>query len=72
MLAGGALYLISTIGVTMASVPLNGSLAALSPTAPARRGSGSGYTSRWTALNHVRRVTALAAAALLTVALTRD
>ena len=73
VLAGGALYLVGTVGVTMAgNVPLNDSLAALAPDGAGAAQEWERYTSRWTALNHVRCVTALAAAALLTVALTRD
>jgi uncharacterized membrane protein len=60
--AGAALYLVGTIGVTMAgNVPLNNAL-------EAERGGPTrlwrDYTRRWTRLNHVRTATSLAAGAL--------
>ena len=70
VLAGCVLYLVGTVGVTMVcNVPLNNRLAKLHP-----RDAGAGaywvkYVTRWTAWNHVRTSAALAAAALLTVAL---
>ena len=70
VLAGGALYLVGTIGVTIAcNVPLNNRLAALHPQGADAAGYWDEYVTRWTAWNHVRTVAALAAAALLTVAL---
>ena len=72
VLAGTVLYLLGTIGVTIAAnVPLNDGLAALRPD-----GGGAAapewdrYVASWTAWNHVRAATSLAAAALLTFALT--
>jgi uncharacterized membrane protein len=70
VLAGCALYLVGTIGVTIAAnVPLNDRLAKLDP-----RDADAGvfwgrFVRRWSAWNHVRTVAALAAAALLTVTL---
>jgi uncharacterized membrane protein len=70
VLAGGALYLLGTIGVTMArNVPLNNRLATLHPQGAEAAGYWAKYLTRWTAWNHVRTIAALAAAALLTVAL---
>jgi uncharacterized membrane protein len=70
VLAGGALYLVGTIGVTIAcNVPLNDRLATLHPQDADAAGRWDEYVTRWTAWNHVRTVAALAAAALLTVAL---
>jgi uncharacterized membrane protein len=70
VLAGGALYLVGTIGVTIAcNVPLNNRLATLHPQGAGAAGYWDEYVTRWTAWNHVRTVAALAAAALLTVAL---
>jgi uncharacterized membrane protein len=70
VLAGGALYLVGTIGVTIAcNVPLNNRLATLHPQGADAAGYWDEYVTRWTAWNHVRTVAALAAAALLTVAL---
>jgi uncharacterized membrane protein len=70
VLAGGALYIVGSIGVTIAcNVPLNNRLAALHPQGADAAGYWAKYVSTWTAWNHVRTVAALAAAALLTVAL---
>ena len=69
LLAGAALYLVGTFGVTMAAnVPLNNTLAAVSredPDAPRR---WADYVGRWTTWNHVRTAAALAAAGSFTVA----
>jgi uncharacterized membrane protein len=61
-----ALYLIGVIAVTVAyNVPRNDALAAVEPgTAEAER-VWSRYLVEWTAANHVRTVSGLAAAALL-------
>jgi uncharacterized membrane protein len=65
VVAGAALYLLGAVLVTGAgNVPLNDALA--------RADQWPGYVRDWTLLNHVRTVTSLAAAALLTVALTAD
>lgn len=70
LISGGALYLVGSIGVTMAfNVPLNNRLDPLD----AEDGDGARfwdeYLSKWTAWNHVRTVAALGAAAALTIAL---
>ncbi len=66
--AGGAVYLIGTIGVTMgANVPRNNTLAALDPADGA--GAWARYLSEWTAFNHVRTVAALIASGLFAGAL---
>ncbi len=71
LVAGAAFYLIGTIGVTIAgNVPLNNRLAELDPNAAGSVSVWDDYVARWTRLNHVRTVTALAAAALLTTAIT--
>ncbi len=68
--SAGALYLVGAIGVTMArNVPLNNGLAKLHPRGVEAKGRWDRFLTKWTAWNHVRTVTALAAAALLTVAL---
>ena len=73
VLGGGALYLVGSIGVTMAAnVPLNNGLASEDPQSTAGAGRWSAYVSRWTAWNHLRCVTAVGAAALLVVALLAD
>jgi uncharacterized membrane protein len=70
VLAGGTLYLLGTIGVTVAcNVPLNNRLATLHPQGAEAAGYWAKYVTTWTAWNHVRTIAALAAAALLTVAL---
>jgi uncharacterized membrane protein len=70
VLAGGALYLIGTIGVTMVcNVPLNNSLAKLDPQDAGAAARWEEFVRRWTAWNHVRTVAALAATAALTLAL---
>lgn len=69
--AGGALYLIGGILVTMAfNVPLNRALAATSNA----EGAGDDalwrrYLSSWTAWNHLRLLACLAASALFMIAL---
>ncbi|MGH3086526.1 MAG: DUF1772 domain-containing protein [Rubrobacteraceae bacterium] len=69
VLVGGALYLVGTIGVTIAcNVPLNDGLAKMSPQSADAKRVWSEYVTRWTAWNHLRTIAALAAAALLTVA----
>ena len=70
VIAGGALYLVGTIGVTIAcNVPLNDGLAMLHPQAAGAASRWAEYVTKWTAWNHVRTVAALAAAAVLTAAL---
>ena len=69
VVAGGALYLVGTVGVTMAgNVPLNNRLARVEPDAEGAR-VWDEYLARWTAWNHVRAAAALVAAGALTVAL---
>ncbi len=69
--AGGALYVVGTAGVTMAAnVPLNNRLEALDPKDPGAASVWDEYLTRWTGWNHVRTAAALAAAVLLTIALT--
>ena len=70
VLAGGALYIVGTIGVTIArNVPLNDRLATLQPQGSDAAGRWEEYVTKWIAWNHVRVAAALAAAALLTIAL---
>ena len=69
-LAGGTLYLVGAILVTMAvNVPLNRALDAVATGDPGSASRWSAYLAKWTAWNHVRAATALAAAALLTIAI---
>ena len=70
VIAGGALYLVGTIGVTIAcNVPLNDGLATLLPQGADAADRWDEYVTKWTAWNHVRTVAALAAAAVLTTSL---
>jgi uncharacterized membrane protein len=70
ILAGGVLYLVGAIGVTIVfNVPLNNALAEMLPQSAAAKRLWDEYLTTWTAWNHVRTVAALVAAALLTVAL---
>jgi uncharacterized membrane protein len=70
LLAGGVLYPVGTILVTMAcNVPLNNALAAAEPASAAGAALWSRYLDRWTAWNHVRTAAALAAAAAFILAL---
>ena len=78
IVAGGGLYLVGTIGVTIAgNVPLNDRLERAGSRNRLERAGSAQATSagwhdwvgRWNAWNHVRTAAALAAAALLTVAL---
>jgi uncharacterized membrane protein len=64
-LLGAALYLVGTIGVTMAfNVPRNNALARLDPAGSVSEWRR--YVQEWTWWNHVRTLAAVAAAALLT------
>ena len=68
LLVGGALYLIGTILPTIAyHVPRNEALARVEP--HSAESHWRRYLSGWTAWNHLRAATALAAAATLTIAL---
>ena len=70
VIAGGALYIVGTIGVTIArNVPLNDRLATLHPNGADAAGRWEEYVAKWTAWNHLRTAAALAAAATLTIAL---
>lgn len=70
VLAGSALYLGGAIVVTIAAnVPLNDALATVHPAGIGASEHWGSYLSHWTAWNHVRAASALAAAGLLTVAL---
>lgn len=65
---GAAIYLVGTIGVTIAlNVPLNDQLAALDAHAAASSDVWLAYVRDWTLWNHVRTVAALIAALVLGV-----
>ncbi len=70
LLAGGALYLVGSILVTVvANVPRNNALAAVAPIDPAGVSVWVDYLHRWTVWNHVRTVASLAATASLILGL---
>jgi uncharacterized membrane protein len=69
VLGGGVLYLAGTILVTIVgNVPKNEALAGLEPASPAAAERWAAFLRGWTAWNHVRTASALAAAALLALA----
>ena len=73
-LLGGALfYIVGTFLVTgLGNVPLNEQLAAVSATDPSAVAIWDHYLDRWTMLNHVRTLAALAAALMYTLGLLRN
>ena len=69
-LAGSLLYLIGTIGVTIAgNIPLNDALAAVSPDSVEGTTLWAKYLTDWTVWNHIRTIAACLAAALFAVSL---
>lgn len=70
LLAGGLLYLLGCIGVTIAfNVPRNAALARLDADSAAAASPWRRYLREWTAWNHVRTAASLAAAAAFVLAL---
>jgi uncharacterized membrane protein len=66
LLAGGASYLVGTIGLTLAyHVPRNEALARLDPGDAEAARHWARYLAGWTAWNHVRAAAALIASGLL-------
>ncbi|MEB3213528.1 MAG: anthrone oxygenase family protein, partial [Leptolyngbyaceae bacterium] len=69
-MAGSVLYLVGTIGVTIAgNVPLNDALAIVSPNSAEGTTLWTRYLTDWTIWNHVRTVAAAIAATLFTLSL---
>jgi uncharacterized membrane protein len=69
LLAGGVLYLVGTVLVTILfNVPRNDALAAVAPATSEAATLWTSYLSTWTAWNHVRTIAALAASALFIIA----
>lgn len=67
-LAGGVLYLVGTLYVTVfGNVPLNDALAAVSATSSAAPEMWARYLREWVPWNHLRTAAAFLAAGLLTV-----
>ena len=70
LLAGSSLYLIGNYVVTMVfNVPKNNVLACVDASKSDAADTWRNYVVAWTKWNHVRTITALAAAAFLTIAL---
>jgi uncharacterized membrane protein len=70
LLVGSLLYLVGTVGVTIAcNVPLNEALAIVQPDSPEGANLWAKYLINWTFWNHLRTIAALAAAVALTIAL---
>jgi uncharacterized membrane protein len=70
LLLGSLLYVIGTVLVTIAfNIPLNDALAKVEPGSPEGATLWASYLTTWTNWNHVRTLTALAAAALIIIAL---
>ena len=70
LLAGSALFLVGAIGLTVVHhVPLNDALDDRRPAGADAPSRWRDYLDGWTAWNHVRAATALAAAGSLTLAL---
>jgi uncharacterized membrane protein len=73
LLAGGLLYLVGTIVVTMVcNVPLNDKLARVEPESDEGALLWQSYLSDWTAWNHVRTIASLAASTAFILALVRQ
>lgn len=72
LLIGSIIYLIGTILVTIAfNVPLNDALAIANPDSTEGANLWARYLTNWTLWNHVRTITSLGAAVLLTIALAK-
>lgn len=70
LLAGGLFYFLGNVVVTIVfNVPKNNALASVQPTSDEGARVWADYLVTWTRWNHVRTVTAFAAAAALTLAL---
>lgn len=70
MAAGAVLYVLGMTLVTMlANVPLNNALEAANPAAPEGAAMWDRYLLRWTAWNHVRTLSCLAALGLFITAI---
>jgi uncharacterized membrane protein len=70
LLAGSVLYLVGTLGLTMAyHVPRNNALAAVNPTDPEAEALWRRYVAEWSRANHVRSAAGVIASAALIAAL---
>ena len=68
LVSGGALYLLSTAVTVAYHVPRNEALDRVDPSGSDAVARWTGYAAEWTNGNHLRTVSAIAGAALLTVA----
>ena len=69
VLAGAVLYVVGNIAVTMTgNVPLNNALAAVDPASAEGAAVWARFLSTWSAWNHVRTTTGLAASACFIIA----
>lgn len=69
-IAGALLYIIGTLGVTVAgNIPLNDALAVVNPSSAEGATLWTRYLTEWTFWNHVRTIAALLAATLFTLSL---
>lgn len=69
LLLGSLLYLVGTLGVTIAfNVPLNDALAIVKPDSAEGANLWVSYLANWTFWNHIRTIASLVAAALLAIA----
>lgn len=70
LLVGSLLYLVGTVGVTIAfNVPLNDALAKVEPSSTDGAKLWASYLANWTIWNHVRAAAAFVAGASLIIAL---
>ncbi len=70
LLVGSLLYIVGTVGVTIAfNVPLNDALAKVAPNSPEGGELWASYLTNWTFWNHVRTVAALVATIVFAIAL---
>jgi uncharacterized membrane protein len=70
LLVGSLLYLVGTVGVTIAfNVPLNDALAIVKPDSTDGATLWARYLTDWTFWNHVRTLAAIVAAVAFTIAL---
>ena len=70
-LAGALAYLAAVVITAAANVPLNNSLAGLSPDAPGARAQWASFLTHWTVWNHLRGAAAVAAGLAFVIALIR-
>ncbi len=70
LLIGSLFYLVGTLGVTILfNVPLNDALAIADPDSANGASLWASYLTNWTMWNHIRTISALLAAAAITIAL---